>query len=223
MARQWCPAVTPRSYRVRHDGRPCAMKPTASVQFFDTQFQRQLDAADFALNPFEQAVLAHVSGRVLDYGCGLGNLAVAAARMGCPVKALDASPAAMAHLRRVAREQGLPIEAVEADLRAYELTEDFDTVVCIGLLMFFDCDTARRQLHGLQQHVRPGGVAAINVLVEGTTFLDMFDPAAYCLFARDELVSRFAGWQLLHAQQQDFPAPKGQLKSFATVIARRPH
>ncbi len=199
------------------------MKPTPSVQFFDTQFRRQVGAADFALNPFEQAVLPHVSGRVLDYGCGLGNLTVAAARKGCSVKALDASPAAIAHLQRVALEQGLPIEAAQADLRAYELTEDFDAVVCIGLLMFFDCHTAFRQLHGLQQHVRPGGTAAINVLVEGTTYLDMFDPAAYCLFARDELTSRFAGWQLLHSQQQDFPAPTGQLKSFATVIARRPH
>ncbi len=199
------------------------MEPTPSVQFFDTQFQRQVDSADFALNPFEQAVLPYISGRMLDYGCGLGNLAVAAARKGCSVKALDASPAAIAHLQRVALEQGLPIEAAAADLRAYGLTEDFDTVVCIGLLMFFDCDTALRQLHDLQQHVRPGGVVAINVLVEGTTFLDMFDPAAYCLFARDELASRFAGWQLLHSQQQDFAAPKGQLKSFATVIARRPH
>ena len=199
------------------------MAPTPSVQFFDTQFQRQVDCADFALNPFEQAVLPYISGRMLDYGCGLGNLAVAAARKGCSVKALDASPAAIAHLQRVALEQGLPIEAAAADLRAYGLTEDFDTVVCIGLLMFFDCDTALRQLHGLQQHVRPGGVVAINVLVEGTTFLDMFDAAAYCLFARDELASRFAGWQLLHSQQQDFAAPKGQIKSFATVIARRPH
>ncbi len=199
------------------------MEPTPSVLFFDTQFRRQVGAADFALNPFEQAVLPHINGRVLDYGCGLGNLAVAAARKGCPVKALDASPAAIAHLQRVAREQGLPIEAAEADLRAYELTEDFDTVVCIGLLMFFDCDAAFRQLGGLQQHVRPGGVAAINVLVEGTTYLDMFDPAAHCLFARGGLASRFAGWQILQSQQQDFAAPKGQLKSFATVIARRPH
>ena len=199
------------------------MEYNTSVHFFDTQFQRQVGTADFTLNPFERAVLPHVDGRVLDYGCGLGNFAVAAARKGCSVKALDGSHTAIAHLRRVAEEQQLPIEAAEADLRAYELTEDFDAVVSIGLLMFFDCDTAFRQLRGLRQHVRPGGVAAINVLVDGTTYLDMFDPAAHCLFARGELHSQFAGWQILHSEHQDFAAPKGQLKSFVTVVARRAH
>lgn len=62
-----------------------------SVRFFDQQFRRQIGARDFALNPFEQAALPYLSGRVLDYGCGLGNLACAAAERGCSVVVLDAS------------------------------------------------------------------------------------------------------------------------------------
>ena len=194
----------------------------SSVRFFDTQFQRQLREADFRLNPFEEAALPYVRGRMLDYGCGLGNLAVAAARRGCPVLALDASQTAIEHLRRVAKEQSLPLQAEQADLRIYELREDFDTVICIGLLMFFDCPTALRQLRHLQAHVRPGGVAIMNVLIEGTTYLDMFDPEAYCLFSRDEMHKRFLGWDILHSEYQDFPAPKGQVKAFVTVVARKP-
>ena len=63
-----------------------------SVAFFDQQFQRQIGAEEFALNPFETVALPHLTGRVLDYGCGLGNLAIAAARQACQVEALDASP-----------------------------------------------------------------------------------------------------------------------------------
>ena len=55
----------------------------ASVRFFDGQFQRQLAAADCALNSFEVTALPYLQGEVLDYGCGLGNLAVEAARRGC--------------------------------------------------------------------------------------------------------------------------------------------
>lgn len=194
----------------------------SSVRFFDTQFQRQVREADFRLNPFEQAALPYVHGRVLDYGCGLGNLAVAAAQRGCSVLALDASETAIDHLRRVAKEQLLPLRAEQADLRTYELREDFDTVICIGLLMFFDCPTALRQLRDLQAHVRPGGVAIVNVLIEGTTYLDMFDPNGYCLFARDEMHKRFAGWEILRSEYQDFPAPKEQVKSFVTLVARKP-
>lgn len=198
------------------------MTRNQSIDFFDSQFQRQVRAADFVLNPFEQATLPHVSGRVLDFGCGLGNFAVAAARHGCSVVALDASPTAIEHLQQVAKEIGLPITAVEADLRVYEITEEYDAIVSIGLLMFFDRPTAVRRLRDLSDRVRPGGVAAVNVLVEGTTFMDMFDPSGHCLFARGELQSHFAGWETLHAEHQTFDAPNGQIKAFDTVVARRP-
>jgi tellurite methyltransferase len=195
---------------------------STSVEFFDTQFRRQLQQGGAELNPFEVAALPYLQGRVLDFGCGLGNLAVAAARRGCPVVALDASHAAIEHLRTLAAAAQLPIEAVEADLRSYALTGEFDTVVSIGLLMFFDCPTALRQLASLQAHVRPGGVAVVNVLVEGTTYLDMFDAGGHCLFARDELQRRFQGWDLLLCEHQDFAAPDQRIKSFVTLIARRP-
>ena len=130
-----------------------------SVQFFDEQFQRQATTGDLALNPFEEVALPHLRGRVLDFGCGMGNLAVAAARRGCSVVALDGSSAAIGHLQRRARRDSLAIDAAQADLRTFEVTEDFDTIVSIGLLMFFDCSTAFRSLANLQARVRKGGVA----------------------------------------------------------------
>lgn len=198
------------------------MDSDSSIRFFDTQFQRQVRESDLALNPFEQQVLPYLRGTILDYGCGLGNLSVAAARRGCVVVALDASRTAIEHLRRVAQAESLPISAAQADLRSYELHDEYDAIACIGLLMFFDCNTAFAQLHNLQAHVRPHGLAAVNVLVEGTTYLGMFDPSSHCLFARDEMHKRFAGWQILRSEFQDFPAADDTIKSFITVIARKP-
>lgn len=198
------------------------MKPSSSVDFFDRQFQQQTRNSDRALNPFELAALPYLSGRVLDYGCGIGNLAFAAAERGCSVLALDASPTAIEHIQRRAATELLPVHGAVADLRDFELDEDFDSVVSIGLLMFFDCPTAFKALSNLQAHVREGGVAVVNVLVEGTTYLDMFDTAGYCLFSRSELETRFAGWNILHSGFRDFDAPGGKNKAFATVIARKP-
>ena len=198
------------------------MKPSSSVDFFDRQFQQQARNSDRALNPFELAALPYLSGRVLDYGCGMGNLAFAAAERGCSVLALDASPTAIEHIQRRAATELLPVHGAVADLRDFELDEDFDSVVSIGLLMFFDCPTAFKALSNLQAHVREGGVAVVNVLVEGTTYLDMFDTAGYCLFSRSELETRFAGWNILHSGFRDFDAPGGKNKAFATVIARKP-
>lgn len=193
-----------------------------SVKFFDAQFQQQTRDHDFRLNPFELAALPYLHGRVFDYGCGLGNLAFAAAERGCSVLALDASPAAIAHIKRRAAAEALPVQAALADLRNHELDEDFDAVVSIGLLMFFDCPTAFRALSNLQSHVRAGGVAVVNVLIEGTSYLDMFEPKGHCLFSRTELASRFAGWSMLRSEFSDFEAPGERNKAFATVIARKP-
>lgn len=198
------------------------MSTNASIRFFDEQFQRQVSAGEHQLNPFELAARAHLRGDVLDYGCGLGNLALAAARQGCSVLALDGSHAAIEHLRAVAQRDGLWLRAEEADLRTYELAEDFDTVICIGLLMFFDCPTALRQMRHLQAHVRPGGTLVINVLTQGTTFMDMFSPEGHCLFKAGELRAHLAGWEILGETRQAFPAPRDTLKAFETVIARKP-
>jgi tellurite methyltransferase len=194
---------------------------TRAVEFFDQQFRRQVGAADYALNPFERAVLPHLFGDVLDLGCGLGNLALEAARAGCTLTALDASSTAIADLSRRALEGGLEVDAEVADLRPYAPTRQYDCVVAIGLLMFFRCHEARALLVRIREAVRPGGVAAVNVLVEDTTYMAMFDPAGFCLFGRDELSTAFAGWQTLLSRHEDFPAPGDTLKRFHTLVARR--
>jgi tellurite methyltransferase len=198
------------------------MNTNASIQFFDEQFQRQVARAEYALNPFEIAALPYLQGEVLDYGCGLGNLAVEAARRGCLVTAFDASPAAVAHIEAVAREANLSLTTAEADLRQHRIAKDYDAIVCIGLLMFFDCPTAYQKLADVQAHVRPGGVAVINVLTEGTNFMSMFSPEGHCLFKADDLVQRFAGWEMLMNRTETFPAPGNTQKVFATAIARKP-
>lgn len=192
-----------------------------SVAFFDEQFQRQLREADLKLNPFEELALPYLAGEVLDYGCGLGNLTLAAARRGCRVDALDGSPAAIAHIQALAGAGKLAVSAAVADLRQHQVSRAYDCVVSIGLLMFFDCDTAYRVLHQLQSRVRPGGLLAINVLIEGTTFFDMFDQAGYCLFSEAEFQGKFMDWEIMRNELSEFDSPRQTVKRFLTLIARR--
>lgn len=197
------------------------MDANHSVSFFDKQFQKQVSEQSFALNPFEAAVLPYLTGSVLDLGCGLGNLAVEAARQGASVVAVDASPTAIAHIQQVAAEEKLALRGVQADLGNYQIDGQFDSIAAIGLLMFFDRVRALELLEEIQRHVKPGGCAVINVLIEGTTFLGMFQPGHYTLFGREELAQRFAGWQILEHVYQTFPAPEKTEKVFATIVAQK--
>ena len=163
------------------------------IDFFDNQFQKQVSEQSFALNPFEEAALPYLTGSVLDLGCGLGNLSVEAARRGASVVAVDASPTAVARIQQVAAEEKLALRGVQADLGNYQIDGQFDSIVAIGLLMFFERERALNLLDEIQRHVKPGGCAVINVLIEGTTYLGMFQSGHYYLFGRDELHAPLCG------------------------------
>lgn len=192
-----------------------------SITFFDTQFQKQVAGGDFALNPFEKAALPFVRGRVLDLGCGLGNLSIEAARCGTEVVAVDASATAIKRIRNVAAAEKLNITPVLADVGSYAITGQFDTVIAIGLLMFFPREKALTLLADIQAHVAEGGLAIVNTLIEGTTFMSMFEPDHYCLFGRDELRQHFKGWKLLLDTDDSFDAPQNTRKEFSTIVAQK--
>lgn len=192
-----------------------------SITFFDTQFQKQVASNDFALNPFEKVALPFVHGRVLDLGCGMGNLSIEAARCGAKVLAVDASSAAIERIQKTASVENLAINAVMADIGNFKITERFDTIIAIGLLMFFKREKALALLADIQEHVAEHGLAIVNVLTEGTTFMGMFEPGNYYLFGQSELDDRFKGWNVLRSVRDSFDGPGNTKKEFSTVIAQK--
>jgi tellurite methyltransferase len=192
-----------------------------SVKFFENQFQGQVRNRQYALNPFETLALKYLKGEVLELGCGLGNLSLEAAKQGHRVVTVDASPTAVARVHADATCEGLPVQVIQADIEKWSIDRSYDTIVAIGLLMFFPHETAIKLLQAVQEHVKPGGCAIVNVLLDGTTYMGMFDLDNYCLFQPKELEERFAGWKILESHDQTFPAPEATRKEFSTVIAEK--
>lgn len=192
-----------------------------STNFFDKQFQNQVNKRDFSLNPFEQLALPFLKGKILDLGCGLGNLSIETARCGTNVLALDASKTAIKHIRNIAAKENLAIRAEIVDLSTYQISEYYDVVVCIGLLMFMKKSKAYRILNDIKQHVVIGGYAVINVLIDSTTYLDMFDKNDFYLFGYNELQEQFVGWEIIELRYEKFDAPNSTIKAFTTLIVRK--
>ena len=122
-----------------------------SVDFFEGQFQRQVRDQEYTLNPFEILALDYVKGSVLDLGCGLGNFSLEAGRRGHRVVAVDASPTAVARINKDAEREGLSVRGIEVDIENWTIDESYDTIVVIGLLMFFRHQTALKLLTPIQE------------------------------------------------------------------------
>ncbi len=66
---------------------------------------------------------------VLDCGCGTGNIALALAKSGHKLTAFDISEDALSVAEKKAREDGVHIRFVRADMRSFCVGGDFDAVI----------------------------------------------------------------------------------------------
>jgi SAM-dependent methyltransferase len=97
-----------------------------------------------------------IQGRVLDVGCGTGEHALLAARLGLEATGVDVAPSAIAAAEAKAAERGLPARFLVWDaLDLAGLGERFDTVLDSGCF------------HVLDDGDRPAYVAALAAATRG--------------------------------------------------------
>jgi SAM-dependent methyltransferase len=110
-------------------------------------------------------------GAVLDVGAGSGRVALDLARDGHPVIAIEREPALVAALAHAG--DGLPVEAVRADARSFELPSR-EHPLCVMPMQTIQLLAGRderlafmRQAHA---HLRDGGLLAIAIVTEVETY-----------------------------------------------------
>ncbi len=97
--------------------------------------------------------------RILDAGCGTGAFAMAAARRGADVVAIDLSPSLVeVAVRRVAQHLDVFEAGGHIDFRSGDMTDEtlgeFDHVVAMDCLIHYDAADAVRVLHGWSLRTR---------------------------------------------------------------------
>ena len=109
--------------------------------------------------PFQAlADAGELRGKVLDAGCGTGEHALMAARLGLDATGIDAAPAAIALAEAKARDRGIAARFLVHDaLRLGDLGEQFDTVLDCGLFHGFGDHERRKYAASLVTAVVPGG------------------------------------------------------------------
>jgi tellurite methyltransferase len=153
-------------------------------------------------------------GRALDVASGDGRHALYLARHGWAVDAVDFAHAGLARLLAVARRNGLPVAALQADLEAFPLPgEHYDLVVNTRYL--------QRSLFGaLRIAVRPGGLIVFETFLRG---YERFGQPKNPNFLLDpgELADRFRDFEIL-AYHEGCSETESGPAFLAQMLARRP-
>ena len=131
---------------------------------YERTAERLAPAADVAA----EALAASAGHRIVDVGCGTGNAALAAARMGASVVGVDVSERLLGVARDRARAEDLQAEFLAGDAAALPMQDaTFDGAVSVFGVIFADAGTAAGELVRV---VRPGGRIVVTTwTTEGPT------------------------------------------------------
>ncbi|MCE9548194.1 MAG: class I SAM-dependent methyltransferase [Planctomycetia bacterium] len=135
---------------------------------------------DDTLCEFDEQVVARVccgTGTLADLGCGTGRIALAAARRGQRVVAVDLSAAMLRQLAEKTQHEQISLDLVQANLVELGCIRDasFDHAVCLysTLGMIHGRDNRRQFLEHVRRILRPQGKFVVHV---HNLWTNLFDP-----------------------------------------------
>lgn len=160
-----------------------------------------------------QAAFAKGARAALDLGCGIGRHALALAKLGFDVDALDGSETGPAMLERAASEAGLAIRVRQGLMSELPFADDrFDYLLSFNVIYHGDPAVVKRTLDEIGRVLRSGGTLHLTMLskrnvnfgrgveIAPDTFVvpdagdDKIHPHFYCNAA--ELVALLQGFEL---------------------------
>ena len=101
--------------------------------------------------------------KVMDLMCGYGRHALALARKGIVVTAVDNLEDYINEIQQTAAKEKLPVKAIKAAVIDYNADEIFDLAICMGnSLQFFNADDVTKLLTNIAAHLKNGGHLLIN-------------------------------------------------------------
>jgi 2-polyprenyl-3-methyl-5-hydroxy-6-metoxy-1,4-benzoquinol methylase len=109
---------------------------------------------------------------VLDFGCGVGRLLIPFAKVVDEVVGVDVSPSMLQEARRNCDEHGLcNVRLLDSDDTLSTLTGSFDLIHSCIVFQHIPTERGRAIFSKLLQHLRPGGVGAVQLTYSKTHFV----------------------------------------------------
>ncbi len=176
-------------------------------------------------NSFLAEHCGRLASPVLSLSEGEGRNAVFLASRGLKVVGVDISSVALAHAEQLARERGVAIETVLADLGEYEPEPNhFGSIISISAHL---PSAIRHRLYPmLEAALKPGGILLLEAYSESQLARSTGGPKdADMLMTQDKLRRELPGLEVLHLREVEREVVEGQghtgLASVVQFIGRK--
>ncbi|MFP5318030.1 MAG: methyltransferase domain-containing protein [Acidimicrobiia bacterium] len=132
----------------------------SEASWYDAMFEGYTNAVEV---PAGVRRIGRPTGPVLDAGCGTGRITEALLALGQPVVAVDYSEGTLRLMQRRVKEAGVPVLAVQSDLRALPLRPGvMAAVTCIEVYAQLRADDRRKLLVEFDRVMAPGAVLSMS-------------------------------------------------------------
>jgi len=146
-------------------------------------------------------------GKVLDLGCGVSGMSLILAEKGFNVTAIDISEIAIEKLKDEAKKRKLDVNFVLSDLEDYKIEDEFDVILCQGILQFFGRD-GKDKIKDIQGHTSKGGINLIDTFLNrNTTYYDFME--------------LYSDWEILEEDVYEAKTLRGEKKKRIYMIGKK--
>lgn len=152
-------------------------------------------------------------GKALDLAMGVGQNAIFLAENGYEVVGIDSSQVAVERAKKYAKEKGVSIQAIKADLTGYTLPEnEFDVVLNFYFL-------ERGLIPQIKRELKKGGMVMFETYtMEHKKFDKPFNPDY--LLKENELLHAFLDFKVIF-YQEGVVETDGKKKAIASLLAEK--
>ncbi len=118
--------------------------------------------------------------KVLDLMCGYGRHAIALARKGIFVTAIDNLGDYTSEIGETGEKEQLPLKVIRADVMNYTINDQYDLALCMGnSLNFFNAADTIKLLSNVSAHLKKGGYLLINTWSIAEIAIKNFNPKSW--------------------------------------------
>jgi SAM-dependent methyltransferase len=194
--------------------------------FWDERYKGEDFAFGTTPNAFLVSQAEHLKPglRALVPGDGEGRNGVWLAEQGLVVDTVDVSPLGVAKAKRLAKERGVEINAVLADLLTWAWPRNTYDIIAALYIHFFDSD--RPTIHrAMLDALKPGGILILEAFRPEQLELQKIHRSggpktADMLYSRAKLAEDFAGFSILHLEEAVMELAEGHRHSGKAAIIR---